>query len=132
MTDAGFRNPWFRLIAKQGWQWVGRVRNRDFVRKNDSGDWLPAKQLYGMARAAAADLGAFETVRNRPLKCRLVLVKHSSKGRKHRYASGREQQNSTARKCASRYRETALHDLRYDVLRMHGTITLMAWTPQGN
>lgn len=30
MTDAGFRNPWFRLIAAQGWQWIGRVRNRDF------------------------------------------------------------------------------------------------------
>lgn len=105
MTDAGFRNPWFRLIAAQGWQWIGRVRNRDFVRKIDSMGWLPAKQLYGMARASAADLGAFETVRNRPLKCRLVLVKHSSKGRKHRYASGKEQKNSTARKCAARYRE---------------------------
>jgi hypothetical protein len=71
------------------------------VRKNDSGEWLPAK-LYAMARAIAADLGAFETVRNRPLKCRLVLIKDSSKGRKHRYASGKEQKNSTARKCAAR------------------------------
>ena len=105
MTDAGFRNPWFRLIAAQGWQWVGRVRNRDYVRKNNTDDWLPAKQLYGQARTVAADLGAFETVRNRPLTCRLVLVKHSSKGRKHRYASGKEQKNSTARKCAARYRE---------------------------
>lgn len=105
MTDAGFRNPWFRLIAAQGWQWLGRVRNRDFVRKNDAEEWRPAKQLYGLAQAVAADLGAFETVRNRPLKCRLVLVKHSPKGRKHCYASGKEQDNSTARKIASRYRE---------------------------
>jgi hypothetical protein len=105
MTDAGFRNPWFRLIAAQGWQWVGRVRNRDFVRKNDAEAWLPAKQLYGQARAVAADLGAFETVRNHPFRCRLVLVKHAPKGRKHRYASGKEMNNSTARKIASRYRE---------------------------
>ena len=105
MTDAGFRNPWFRLIAAQGWQWLGRVRNRDYVRKSNADDWLPAKQLYGQARTVAADLGAFETVRNRPLKCRLVLVKHSSKGRKHCYASGKEQKNSTAKKCAARYRE---------------------------
>lgn len=105
MTDAGFRNPWFRLIAAQGWQWIGRVRNRDFVRKINSVDWLPAKQLYGQARAVAADLGAFETVRNHPLKCRLVLVKHSPKGRKHCYASGKEMNNSSARKIASRYRE---------------------------
>ena len=105
MTDAGFRNPWFRLIAAQGWQWVGRVRNRDFVRRNEAEDWKPAKQLYEQARSVAADLGAYETVRNHPLKCRLVRVKHSPKGRKHRYASGKDQNNSTARKCASRHRE---------------------------
>lgn len=105
MTDAGFRNPWFRLIAAQGWQWVGRVRNRDFVRQNETEAWRPAKLLYGQARAVAADLGAFETVRNHPLRCRLVLVKHAPKGRKYRYASGKEKNNSTARKIASRYRE---------------------------
>lgn len=105
MTDAGFRNPWFRLIAAQGWQWLGRVRNRDFVKQPDAADWLPAKHLYGQARAVAADLGAYETVRNHPLTCRLVLVKHAPKGRKHCYASGKEQNNSTARKIASRYRE---------------------------
>jgi hypothetical protein len=105
MTDAGFRNPWFRLIAAQGWQWLGRVRNRDFVRKTEAEDWQPAKLLYQQARTVAADFGAFETVRNSPLKCRLVLVKHSPKGRKHRYASGKVKNNSTARKIASRYRE---------------------------
>lgn len=105
MTDAGFRNPWFRLVAAQGWQWVGRVRNRDYVRKIDTDNWLPAKDLYGKAHAIAADLGGYETVRHHPLKCRLVLVKHSPKGRKHCYASGKQQNNSTARKCASRYRE---------------------------
>lgn len=105
MTDAGFRNPWFRLVAAQGWQWLGRVRNRDYVRKNETEAWQPAKNLYAVARAIAMDFGAYETVRNHPLKCRLVLVKHSPKGRKHRYASGKEKNNSSARKIASRYRE---------------------------
>lgn len=105
MTDAGFRNTWFRLIAAQGWQWIGRVRNRDFVRKNDTEAWQPAKLLYGQARPVAADLGTYESVRNRPLRCRLVLVKHAPKGRKHRYASGKVKNNSTAKKIASRYRE---------------------------
>jgi hypothetical protein len=105
MTDAGFRNTWFRLIAAQGWQWLGRVRNRDFVRKTEAEDWQPAKLLYQQACTVAADLGAFETVRNSPLKCRLILVRHAPKGRKHRYASGKVKNNSTARKIASRYRE---------------------------
>lgn len=105
MTDAGFRNTWFRLIAAQGWQWIGRVRNRDFVRKTDTEAWQPAKLLYGQARPVAADLGTYDSVRNRPLRCHLVLVKHAPKGRKHRYASGKVKNNSTARKIASRYRE---------------------------
>lgn len=75
------------------------------MRKTEAEDWQPAKLLYQQARTVAADLGAFETVRNHPLKCRLVLVKHAPKGRKHRYASGKVKNNSTARKIASRYRE---------------------------
>jgi len=32
ITDAGFRSPWFRLIERMGWHFVGRIRNRDMVR----------------------------------------------------------------------------------------------------
>lgn len=81
------------------------MRNRDFVRKNETEACQPAKLLYQQAHTVAADLGAFETVRNNPLTCRLVLVRHAPKGRKHCYASGKVKNNSTARKCASRYRE---------------------------
>ena len=105
LTDAGFRNPWFRLIAQHGWHWIGRVRNRDFVRQTPQAPWFPAKQLYRRARAQAQDLGAYETVRNNPLGCRLVLIKNPPKGRKRRYPSGKEQRNSEARKISARYRE---------------------------
>jgi hypothetical protein len=43
ITDAGFRTTWFRLMAEQGWYWIGRTRNRDFVRLA-GGEWFPAKQ----------------------------------------------------------------------------------------
>ena len=33
LTDAGFRTPWFRMVADEGWTWIGRTRNRDFVRR---------------------------------------------------------------------------------------------------
>lgn len=56
LTDAGFRSTWFRLVAQQGWDWIGRSRNRDFVRRA-GGNWFPAKQLYAQARAVAHDLG---------------------------------------------------------------------------
>lgn len=103
ITDAGFRNTWFRLVASHGWQWIGRVRNRDMVRRK--GDWFPGKQLYAQATGHARDLGLYETVRNHPLLCRLVLFKQAAKGRKHRYPSGKEQRNSETRKASARHRE---------------------------
>ncbi|MBC7944762.1 MAG: hypothetical protein H7X91_05785, partial [Burkholderiales bacterium] len=42
ITDAGFRTPWFQLLALRHWHWIGRIRNRDFVR-NDGCDWFAAK-----------------------------------------------------------------------------------------
>jgi hypothetical protein len=104
ITDAGFRNTWFRLVASHGWQWIGRVRNRDMVRRHGQ-DWFPGKQLYAQATGRARDLGLYETVRNHPLRCRLVLLKKAPKGRKHCYPSGKEQRNSEARKASARHRE---------------------------
>lgn len=104
ITDAGFRNTWFRLVASHGWQWIGRVRNRDMVRRHGR-DWFPGKQLYAQATGRARDLGLYETVRNHPLLCRLVLFKLAAKGRKHRYPSGKEQRNSETRKASARHRE---------------------------
>lgn len=104
ITDAGFRNTWFRLVASHGWQWIGRVRNRDMVRCHGR-DWFPGKQLYAQATGRARDLGLYETVRNHPLLCRLVLLKNAPKGRKHRYPSGKEQRNGEARKASARHRE---------------------------
>ena len=28
VTDAGFRGPWFKAVEAQGWDWVGRIRNK--------------------------------------------------------------------------------------------------------
>lgn len=104
LTDAGFRAPWFRLVAAQGWYWVGRTRNRDFVRRPD-GSWMAAKKLYTQASTTAKDLGPYEAVRSQPLLCRFALVKHQPAGRKRRYPSGKVTNNSAARKIAQRYRE---------------------------
>ena len=104
LTDAGFRTPWFRLIAAQGWYWLGRTRNRDFVRRPD-GEWSPAKNLYAQATEKAKDLGVYEAVRNHPLICRFALIKKKPTGRKHKYPSGKVKNNSTAKKIAQCHRE---------------------------
>lgn len=28
MTDAAFRGPWLKAVEAQGWDWVGRIRNK--------------------------------------------------------------------------------------------------------
>lgn len=104
LTDAGFRTPWFRMVAAQGWYWVSRTRNRDFVRR-PGGRWTAAKGLYAQATGKAKDLGQYEAVRNRPLVCRFALIKNKPTGRKHKYPSGKEKNNSSTRKIAQRYRE---------------------------
>jgi hypothetical protein len=104
ITDAGFRTTWFRLIAKQGWCWIGRTRNRDFVRQQ-GGAWFAAKKLYANATAVAADLGEHEAVRNRPLTCRFALIKTKPTGRKLKYPSGKEKRHTQARKSAGCNRE---------------------------
>ncbi len=129
LTDAGFRGPWFALVLAQGWQWVGRVRNRDFVchvqpmksRAVGGGGrcvdcfapapdaksprWFPAKSLYFGATATSEDLGLFDATRNKPNRCRLVRVKRLPKARKRRYASGKVHVNSNSRKQSAAARE---------------------------
>lgn len=105
LTDAGFRNPWFRLLAQRGWLWIGRIRNRDFIRGSADTPWYPAKQLYARATPQAQDLGAHETVRNNPLECRLVLIKTPAQQRQCRYPSGKPKRHTEARKIAARNRE---------------------------
>ncbi len=104
LTDAGFRTPWFQLLAQHNWHWIGRIRNRDFVR-NDGCDWFAAKSLYAQARGQAQDLGRYQSVRSNPIDARLVLIGAAPKGRQCKYRSGKERRNSPARKIAARNRE---------------------------
>ena len=122
LTDAGFRGTWFALIKAHGWDWVGRIRNRDFVcpveTKRSGIDthclsapdkkslrWFPAKSLYLGASATSEDLGLFDATRNKPNRCRLVRVKRLPKARKRRYASGKLHVNSNSKKQSAAARE---------------------------
>ena len=45
VTDAGYRCPWFKLVRRMGWNFLGRVRNHTFFQQEETGDWLPVKSL---------------------------------------------------------------------------------------
>ncbi|HET8608525.1 MAG TPA: IS4 family transposase [Burkholderiales bacterium] len=105
VTDAGFRAPWFRLVQALGWQFVGRVRNRDFVRGAGSPDWMSGKSLYVRAHRRAQALGSFELVRARPLPCALWLLRQPQHHRVHRTRCGALARSAHSLKCAARERE---------------------------
>jgi hypothetical protein len=46
VPDAGFRGPWFKAVEAQGWDWVGRIRNKIKYYHTESGRWRYTDTLY--------------------------------------------------------------------------------------
>jgi len=105
VTDAGFRTTWFKLVESLGWDWVGRVRNKHYLRWKTGGRWFDAKRCYQSASSSPAYLGeGVLTVRNQ-IDCQLVIYKGKSKGRKHKNRFGEPAENHYSRKKAAGQRE---------------------------
>ena len=81
LTDAGFRGPWFKAVQALGWDWIGRVRNRTYVRGEREMEWVSCKTLYAKASPIPKALEVFEQVRSAPLMCALYLVRKKKQGR---------------------------------------------------
>lgn len=95
ITDAGFRATWFKLVDSMGWEWIGRIRNRDMVlsaAKNAT--WVGCKSLYSKASCQAKVLGLFHYVRSNPVACRLVTIKKKSRGRHQKTVHGKMTKSS--------------------------------------
>lgn len=105
ITDAGFRGTWFKLINRLGWQWVGRIRNRDMIRPVDEVTWRGCKTLYAKATAHAQTLGEYDYVRSNPVPCRLVLVRRPAQGRHKKSCFGQAVHSRHSLKHARAQRE---------------------------
>ena len=105
ITDAGFRGPWFRLVNRMGWYWIGRIRNRDMVRLENDDTWVGCKTLYKLATSKAKALGHYHYVRKHPVPCRLVLMKRAKQGRHKKGKLGRRVRSKHSLKNASAQRE---------------------------
>lgn len=86
VTDAGFRSPWFRNVEALGWSYVGRVRNRDYVRLVD--EHVP-KSLYARTTKTPRALGERWISRANPFLTRAYTYHRSPQGR-HRLTGTRE------------------------------------------
>jgi hypothetical protein len=105
ITDAGFRTPWFKAVKKQGWDWVGRIRNHHLVKHADNSTWVDSKTYHHYASTIATHLGRVQLTRSAPLDCELVLYKDQSKGRVKKTKLGKRDRSSPSKKCAARESE---------------------------
>jgi len=105
VTDAGFRCPWFKLVHKQGWHYIGRVRNRAYCRENGQQDWVPAKDLYPRATRTARYLFAGLLARDNPIACHFYVFLDKRKRRVRRNLRGKRIQSSVSLKHEKRERE---------------------------
>ena len=68
-TDAGFRTPWFRQVEHDGWDWLGRVRQRHTVQFEEHGHWVACTSLYAQATRTPKALGHVRLTESNPLDC---------------------------------------------------------------
>jgi hypothetical protein len=107
IADSGFRVPFYRYVEHTlGWHWLGRIRNRDFIRWQDTTDpWFSATTLYSRATTKPADLGTIQWVRRHPLSAFLVLLGPPKKGRHRLNQAGQQSQSQHSKKQAKRENE---------------------------
>jgi len=105
ITDAGFRAPWFKAVNRLGWHWIGRVRNRTYLRPEGAAAWIGCKTLYAAAHSRPQRLGTYEVVRSHPLTCHLYLIKRPQKHRIRKSVFGHRVRSNQSLKKARAQRE---------------------------
>ena len=105
ITDAGFRSRWFTLVNRMGWQWIGRIRNRDMIKRLGGDAWQGCKALYTQATGTAQTLGQYEYVRSNPVTCRWVIIKRRGLGRHKRGVHGQRVRSNQSLKHTRANRE---------------------------
>lgn len=81
VSDAGFRNTWFRQVQEKGWFWLGRARGEVSI-KQAGQPWVSNKTFYSNANHKPTYLGSCLLAKRSPLTCEAYVYKGLDKGRK--------------------------------------------------
>jgi len=82
ITDAGFRNPWFKMILKLNWDFVGRVRGTHTY--FDGTQWLDCKKLLRKAGQKARAIKNVLLCKKNAIPANLFLLKEKLKNERWR------------------------------------------------
>lgn len=103
ITDAGFKNPWFKAVLAMGWDYVGRIRG---ITQYDRGDgFQPIKTLFSEARNKARYLGFWAIAKTNVLFHHVVLYKGLPKGRHKKTKTKKRDQGKDSKKNSAAWKE---------------------------
>ena len=102
VTDAGFKAPWFKAVAKLGWQYLGRLSKSMLYRPQEADRWWKCQDLFAQASATPGYQGPVELVRSNPLPCHLYHYQRPKQGRHKKTRYGRPAQSKHSKKNAQR------------------------------
>ena len=105
VTDAGFRNPWFQLIKRQGWDFVGRIRHTPYCRAEGESEWIPVKDYYAKATRRARHLFCGLLAKKNSVEGHFYLYQGENKNRQRKNLRGKKIQSSVSLKHAKGGRE---------------------------
>jgi hypothetical protein len=103
ITDAGFKNPWFRAILNLEWDFIGRVRG--LTQYNDGKGYQLCETLHSRASIKPQYLGEKFLSKKSPLSMSFYTVKCTLKGRKKRCKNGRLCKDKDSKNYSRSYRE---------------------------
>lgn len=104
VTDAGFRAPWFAYILKLGWDFVGRLRNKNLIFLDKTSTWELSASYFEQATGVPTYLGQGLLTEEGKIPAQFVLYKGKSRGRhrlnknKKNSKSGKSKRYATANK----------------------------------
>jgi Transposase DDE domain len=103
VTDAGFKNPWFRAVLNLGWDYIGRVRGT--VHYDDGSGFKSIKNLFDIATPTPISCGEYKLSKEKPLKTNFYLYKHKLVGRHKLTKGGKRDRHKDSENHARSYRE---------------------------
>ncbi|MCH9712601.1 MAG: IS4 family transposase [Proteobacteria bacterium] len=81
VTDAGFRAPWFEHILKLGWNFVGRLRNKNLIKLDTEARWQLSASLFSLASNTALYVGHGILTKEKQVSAHFITYKGKKKGR---------------------------------------------------
>lgn len=82
VTDAGFRAPWFAYILSLGWDFVGRLRNKNLIKTDEpNSDWKLSHTFFSQATDKPTHKGKGLLTKDLKVPVNFVLYKGPRKNR---------------------------------------------------